>query len=77
MSGAQLVDLLIKKGSVWLRKIKPEDRRHTFTLITYDEKTKPHVYVISNYKYPGQPPSRLVLTNSSAHRYDHGVRDAL
>ena len=59
ISGAprgQLVDLLIKKGSVWLRKIKPEDRRHTFTLITYGEKTKPHVYVISNYEYPGQPP---------------------
>ena len=26
------------------------------SLITYDEKRKPHVYVISNYEYPGQPP---------------------
>jgi hypothetical protein len=50
-----VVDLLIREGSVWLRKIRPEDRRHTFTMITYDEKAKPHVYVISNFERPGQP----------------------
>ena len=53
-SPAQIVSLLIEEGSVWLRKIPAEHRRHTFTMITY-EKAKPHIYVISNFERPDQP----------------------
>jgi hypothetical protein len=54
-SPRDVVNLLINEGSVWLRKIPPEDRRHTFTMITYDQREKPHVWVISNYERPDQP----------------------
>ena len=53
-SQGEVVDLLIREGSKWLRKIPAKDRRHTFTMITY-EKTNPHVYVISNFERPDQP----------------------
>jgi hypothetical protein len=38
-----VIDLLIDEGSVWLSKIRPNHRHHTFTVIAYDERGKPHV----------------------------------
>lgn len=54
-SPRDIPDLLITEGA-WLRKIPPTDRRTTFTMIAYDEKNIPRVWVISNYERPDLPP---------------------
>jgi hypothetical protein len=53
-SPEQIVDLLAREGSAWLGKIPANHRRHTFTLITFED-GNPFVHVISNYERPGQP----------------------
>jgi hypothetical protein len=53
-SPEQIVDLLAREGSAWLSKIPAKHRRHTFTLMTYED-GNPFVHVISNYERPGQP----------------------
>ncbi len=67
-SPAHIVRLLTERGSVWLRKILPKDRRHTFTMITY-EMGKPHVYVISNFERPGQLPHATPADELFLHAY--------
>jgi hypothetical protein len=53
-SPEQIGDLLAREGSIWLSKIPAKHRRHTFTLMTYED-GNPFVRVISNYERPGQP----------------------
>jgi hypothetical protein len=53
-SPEDVVDLLMREGNVWLRRIPPEDRCHTFTMIAYDEKDIPRIWVIFNYERLGQ-----------------------
>lgn len=51
---SDVVDLLLRDGSAWLRRVPVQHRRHTFTMITYEDK-KPHIYMISNFERPGGP----------------------
>ena len=43
------------EGSSWLGKIPAKYKKLTLTMIAYDQKDKPRVYVISNFERPGQP----------------------
>jgi hypothetical protein len=52
-SQQQVVDVLVHEGSAWLSSIPLEHRRHTFTLITYED-GNPLVHVISNYERLGE-----------------------
>jgi hypothetical protein len=54
-SPEDVVGLVISEGSTWLRRVPAEDRCTTFTMIAYDEKSIPRVWVISNFERPGQP----------------------
>jgi len=49
----QIADLLEHEGNAWLSGIPDEQKRHTFTLMTYED-GNPFVRVISNYERLGE-----------------------
>jgi hypothetical protein len=54
-----VANVVASRGSAWLRDM-PDDipknaRWHTFTLIAYDRRERPHVWVISNYQSTDGP----------------------
>jgi hypothetical protein len=53
-SPKDVVDVLMREGNPLLRRIPPKDRRLTLTMIAYDAKGIPRIWVISNYERPGQ-----------------------
>jgi hypothetical protein len=51
----QVIALMVREGNSWLRLVPRNQRSHSFTLITYENRV-PHVYVISNFERGGQQP---------------------
>ena len=51
--------LLETEGNTWLCEIPANQRFHTFTMLAYDEKGIPRVWVISSFERPGQPPKTV------------------
>jgi hypothetical protein len=56
----EVVSVLKNEAEVWLRKIPAKDRRHSFTLMTY-QGGRPYVYVLSNCGDPDQAPFETPL----------------
>jgi hypothetical protein len=45
----QVISHVVTEANKWLIAIPPADRRHTFTLITYQNRV-PHIYVLSTFE---------------------------
>jgi hypothetical protein len=49
----------LREANTWLRRIPADQRFHTFTMLAYDKKGVPRVWVLSTFERPGQPPKTV------------------
>lgn len=50
---------VLREANTWLRRIRADQRFHTFTMLAYDKKGVPRVWVLSTFERPGQPPKTV------------------